>query len=557
MRSLINLLRYPKNKNDIIRELVYRRNPHEFQQSVASPYDNYSGWVSPQSISFPRAAPSTAGPTPSGIGSDGRTVQGAVQNRGTPQNNLSTTGEQGQQAAPVAAPGQPTPGDPRGMIPIIRASAIKYGHDPDVAVQVARSEGLGTFAGDHGKSFGAFQAYTGGGIGNEYQKTTGKDPSDPANEPHLIDYQMSRLNRDTWSLYHGAARAGIGSHEGIGINQPQPTNTATSNQNQPPSSQSQNDNSTINKDSFLQDPRNLRFGSGAGRPDIHPNVINWLNNAGPAAFGPGWHAELSAGPANHTPGTYTTGGRSQVTLGQAADVYLIDPQGNRIPHPVDIGSSDPNFSPYAKLGQEYIMASGGQGRWGGNYGRPDRMQYGMISPGYPAGANADPDLYAKARQQFQTQMAANDPSRSSSPSSNNPVSPSSSNSSVNPVQTGSIQGQQTDQEPQQSISVQSHKTTPEVFAKMNQDNNAQDNPPAMTASAPPSHTSPNPAPQTAPPPPNPTPQTATPPATPITTPAPTDDNKNAISSSRIPIIQNFHISLNENRRRTMISLLRP
>ena len=34
------------------------------------------------------------------------------------------------------------------------------------AVRVAMSEGLGKFSGDGGKSGGAFQLYTGGGLGN-------------------------------------------------------------------------------------------------------------------------------------------------------------------------------------------------------------------------------------------------------------------------------------------------------------------------------------------------------------------------------------------------------
>jgi hypothetical protein len=163
----------------------------------------------------------------------------------------------------------------------------------------------------------------------------------------------------------------------------------------------------VGGDNFLQDPRNLRLGGAMGRPDLHQDVIDWLNKAGPAALGPGWRAELAAGPANHTYGTYTTGAQSQVTLGQAADVTLIDPKGNRIPHPVDIGAEDPNFSPYKKLADAYIMASKGVGRAGVNYGRPDRMQYGTIGPDYPAGANASPGLYAAAHQtQVATAVAA-------------------------------------------------------------------------------------------------------------------------------------------------------
>lgn len=135
---------------------------------------------------------------------------------------------------------------------------------------------------------------------------------------------------------------------------------------------------------FLQDPRNLRLGGAVGRPDLHPEVVSWLNDAS-HVLPPGYHAMLRAGPANHTEGTYTGGAVSQVTLGQAADIDIVDPSGKHLPNPVDTGQFDPL---YKVLGDAYVQASGGKGRWGGNYGRPDPMQYGTVGPGYPAGTNA-------------------------------------------------------------------------------------------------------------------------------------------------------------------------
>jgi hypothetical protein len=116
---------------------------------------------------------------------------------------------------PVPAAG--TEGDPRGMIPVIRAAAAKYGVDPDVALKVARSEGLGVFKGDKGTSFGAFQLHVGGGLGDDFKRDTGLDPSDPKNEPATIDYAMRRLSETGWTPYHGAARIGVGPREGIGV----------------------------------------------------------------------------------------------------------------------------------------------------------------------------------------------------------------------------------------------------------------------------------------------------------------------------------------------------
>lgn len=109
----------------------------------------------------------------------------------------------------------PTGGDPRGLVPLIRATAAKYGIDPDVAVRVARSEGLGNPVGDNNTSFGAFQLHTGGGLGDRFQSETGLNPADPRNEPATIDFAMKHLAETGWAPYHGAARVGISDWEGI------------------------------------------------------------------------------------------------------------------------------------------------------------------------------------------------------------------------------------------------------------------------------------------------------------------------------------------------------
>lgn len=115
-----------------------------------------------------------------------------------------------------AAPGTPTKGDPRGMIPYIRETAKKYGIDPDIAVRVAKSEGLSNPVGDRGMSHGAFQLYKGGGLGNDFQKSTGLDAADPANERATIDYALQNASKKGWGAFHGAKRVGIGNREGIG-----------------------------------------------------------------------------------------------------------------------------------------------------------------------------------------------------------------------------------------------------------------------------------------------------------------------------------------------------
>ena len=116
----------------------------------------------------------------------------------------------------LPAPGGQSSADPRGMIPIIRAAAIRNGIDPDVAVAVARSEGLGNPVGDNKTSFGAMMLHIGGGVGDLFRKDTGLDPSDPKNEVATIDYAMQYAAKYGWGAWHGAARIGIGDRQGIG-----------------------------------------------------------------------------------------------------------------------------------------------------------------------------------------------------------------------------------------------------------------------------------------------------------------------------------------------------
>jgi hypothetical protein len=113
--------------------------------------------------------------------------------------------------------------DPRGMAGYIRETANKYGIDPEVALKVAKSEGLSSFrsgvrtkSGKEEPSWGAFQLYTGGGLGNQFQKETGLDPSDPANEKATIDYALKTAAKVGWGPWHGAKNTGIKQWEGIG-----------------------------------------------------------------------------------------------------------------------------------------------------------------------------------------------------------------------------------------------------------------------------------------------------------------------------------------------------
>ena len=106
----------------------------------------------------------------------------------------------------------------------IRQSAQARGIDPDIAVRVAMSEGglkdpvrQSDFVknGVREQSYGPFQLYMGGGLGNRALEA-GIDPRDPEQWRAGIDFALTEAAKRGWGQWYGAARVGIGSHEGIG-----------------------------------------------------------------------------------------------------------------------------------------------------------------------------------------------------------------------------------------------------------------------------------------------------------------------------------------------------
>jgi hypothetical protein len=148
-----------------------------------------------------------------GIGSD----VGAWLGRNIFSSETSTFGRHSRPnwISPTSAPAYK--GDPRHLIPFIRATAASMGIDPDVAVRVAQTEGLASFAsGIRGEtSWGAFQLHTGGGLGDDFRKQTGLDPSDPANEMATIKFALAWAKTHGWGYFHGAANNRIGPWVGI------------------------------------------------------------------------------------------------------------------------------------------------------------------------------------------------------------------------------------------------------------------------------------------------------------------------------------------------------
>lgn len=94
----------------------------------------------------------------------------------------------------------------------IRKAAASRGIDPDVAVRVAKSEGLYNYTGDLGSSFGPFQLHYGGiapggmagkGLGDEFTKQTGLDARNSSTWKAQVDFSLDRARKSGWGPWHG------------------------------------------------------------------------------------------------------------------------------------------------------------------------------------------------------------------------------------------------------------------------------------------------------------------------------------------------------------------
>ena len=104
---------------------------------------------------------------------------------------------------------------------IVQAAQAR-GIDPNVALQVWRSEGKGGYVGDNGSSFGPLQLHYGGvakggnsvpGLGDEFTKQTGLDARNPYTWKQQIDFSLDKAKTGGWTPWHGwkgDPMAGIG-----------------------------------------------------------------------------------------------------------------------------------------------------------------------------------------------------------------------------------------------------------------------------------------------------------------------------------------------------------
>lgn len=104
--------------------------------------------------------------------------------------------------------------------------AGELGIDPQVALAVARSEGLNANPaeawqsnvvknGQRETSYGPFQLYTGGGLGNQFMEQTGLDPRDPNTWQQQVDFALGHARNNGWGAWYGAKNTGIGNMQGI------------------------------------------------------------------------------------------------------------------------------------------------------------------------------------------------------------------------------------------------------------------------------------------------------------------------------------------------------
>lgn len=111
----------------------------------------------------------------------------------------------------------------------IRAKAMELGIDPDIAVRVAKSEGLkdGTWQANsqlsygRERSYGPYQLHVDprpghGGMGNDFIKATGLDPSNPAYWRQGVDFALNQAKHGGWSPWYGAKHIGVTGFMGIG-----------------------------------------------------------------------------------------------------------------------------------------------------------------------------------------------------------------------------------------------------------------------------------------------------------------------------------------------------
>ena len=113
----------------------------------------------------------------------------------------------------------------------IRDSARAHGHDPDTAAALWRSEGGMSRQSTYKKgnqqkydgaedSWGPFQLYLGGGLGNAYEEKYGADLRSEVSQEHIkrqIDFAMREAQRTGWKHWYGRKTIGLPIWQGVNV----------------------------------------------------------------------------------------------------------------------------------------------------------------------------------------------------------------------------------------------------------------------------------------------------------------------------------------------------
>lgn len=105
----------------------------------------------------------------------------------------------------------------------IRDAAKARGIDPDVAVRVAKSEGLGSGSwqsrvvknGRRETSYGPFQLKVDGGLGDKFKSKYKKSPTDESTVFDQVDFALDHAAKHGWGSWYGAAKVGVGKWTGL------------------------------------------------------------------------------------------------------------------------------------------------------------------------------------------------------------------------------------------------------------------------------------------------------------------------------------------------------
>ncbi len=157
------------------------------------------------------------GNTGSGVGGAIGSVAAALGGRAANDNRAPVI--------PVTRSALPDIGASTDIASYIAKAASARGIDPAIALKVAKSEGgvnswnlQSSYVknGVQEPSFGPFQLYKGGGLGNDFQRKTGMDPALASSGPAGVDFALDHASKNGWGAWYGAAKVGVGKWDGIG-----------------------------------------------------------------------------------------------------------------------------------------------------------------------------------------------------------------------------------------------------------------------------------------------------------------------------------------------------